>query len=84
MNMIAEEFVAKSLIDLVNYSPFCGDDFVKIICNEHRTLQQSVMRLFIKVIKGLSEVNTDDRNEDSVELAKEIAVISEKHNLPYI
>ena len=84
LNEVRAEQAAKDLISYVNsYSPR-DDIFAKIICNEHRTLQQSVMRLFIAVVREMSKVGTDERNEASVELAKKIMDIADAYPLPFI
>lgn len=54
---------------------------------DHQTLQQSVMRLFVRLCKEMAKKypgNFDARNEQAVLLAKEIAEISDKYSLPMI
>lgn len=38
--------------------------------NDHPTLQQSKMRLFVAFVREMAKVNPDGRNEASVKLAK--------------
>lgn len=56
---------------------------------QHRTLQQSAMRLFVAWVESLAETKGgrfDARNEGTVELAKELVASPawEKKRLPYI
>ena len=54
----------------------------KVLQSEHRTIQQSFMRVFKMAMVEYSESNTDGRNESAVALAKEIANSNEY--LPFI
>ena len=78
------EKAAREVLDFVNTFGFDSDTFADVICRDHKTLQQSVMRLFIATIKKMAEVYPDSRNEETVELAKIISDISEKYSLPLI
>lgn len=85
--MTKQEQAAKLANELLNFvNDFTSDKqtFVEVICNDHRTLQQSVMRLFVLLSKRMSQNNTDERNRDAVNLAKEIAEIANNHPLPMI
>jgi hypothetical protein len=67
--------VVKNLSDFVN--TFDSDryaEFAKQFKREHRTLQQSMIRLFVTVIEevGDGEYHTDARNEGSKKLCKDI------------
>ena len=75
---------AEKLVDFVNSYSSDYESFANYICNEHRTLQQSVMRLFIFTIGKMAEVGTDERNEAAVKLAKKITEIAKDYNLPLI
>lgn len=68
---------------------FCYDykTFAHEICNNHPTLQQSVMRLFVELTREMAKKqpeNVDERNEQAVELAKAILPIMNGHPLPFI
>ena len=78
------ESTAEKLVDFVNSYSSDYESFANYICNEHRTLQQSVMRLFIFTIGKMAEVGTDERNEVAVKLAKKITEIAKDYNLPLI
>jgi transcriptional regulator with XRE-family HTH domain len=58
--------------------------FAKIIAASHPTLQQSVMRLFIKTIEEISKQPSDPKNEQAVELAKKITEVAKDYTLPLI
>lgn len=76
--------LANDILDFVNGYGYDSQAFAETICRGHRTLQQSVMRLFIHTIRQLAKTPFDDRNEATVALAKEIAAIADKHPLPFI
>ena len=76
--------MANELLTFVNSYGFDRETFAKTICKGHRTLQQSVMRLFIEMIREMSKNSYDDRNEASVELAKRIMEIADGFPLPFI
>lgn len=75
--------VARRVLGLVNVS---GDnsEFATTIASDHKTLQQSVMRLFIATIREMANVTPDARNEQTVELAKKIVEIADGYSLPLI
>ena len=83
LNLSAKE-LAEEVVDCVNAFRFDDVEFAKTIAMNHRTLQQSVMRLFITTIRALSESGCDARNEATVELAKQIVKLADKTNLPLI
>lgn len=59
------------------------DEFTK----EHSTLQQNEVRLFVKMLEHLSELNEfDDRRKASIRLAKRVIQIMKDEDiaLPYI
>lgn len=75
---------AFDLLRFVNSFTFDADTFAETIAADHKTLQQSAMRLFIRTIKEMSTVVPDDRNRATVELAKKITEIAEGYSLPLI
>lgn len=75
---------ANDILDFVNVYGFDSNTFAETICHAHRTLQQSVMSLFVTLIRYFSENGYDERNEATVELSKELVKITDKHSLPFI
>lgn len=75
---------ANGILAFVNAYGTDNEGFAKIIAASHRTLQQSVMRLFIKIIEEISKQPTDLRNEQAVELAKRITEVAKDYALPLI
>ena len=76
---------------LTNYvNGYCGptdtESFVDTILREHRTLQQSTMRLIMATIKEWAKCKHYDlRNEATIELARHIVANLPKHDaLPLI
>ncbi len=78
------ETLANDILDFVNAFGFDSETFATTICQGHKTLQQSTMRLFIATIRKMAEVRPDDRNKATVELAKKIAEIADEYSLPLI
>ena len=78
------ERTAEDLLNFVNCLSHDEETFAKTIANGHRTLQQSVMRLFIATIRELAKARSDDRNAETVELAKKIIEIADGYSLPLI
>ena len=78
------EQMAKDILSFVNSFGYDSDTFAETICRDHKTLQQSVMRLFIVTIRRMAEVAPDDRNKATVELAKVISSIADNYPLPLI
>lgn len=75
---------AKTLLAFVN-SLNCNEElFAETVCRDHRTLQQSVMRLFIAFCKRIAVNSYDRRNEDAVRLAQKIMEITDNYSLPFI
>lgn len=58
------------------------------LAKDHRTLQQTKMRMFIHFCRKMSEKHAngdfDMRNEASVKLATEIVKLADKNPLPYV
>jgi hypothetical protein len=64
-------------------------EFAAAMERQHRTLQQSAMRLFVAWVEHLAETKDgrfDGRNEGAVKLAKELVASPawEKKHLPYV
>lgn len=78
------EAVANDILGFVNSYSHSDETFAETIAKGHKTLQQSVMRLFIATIRKMAEVTPDDRNAATVELAKKIAEIADDYALPFI
>lgn len=78
------ERIAEDLLDFVNCFGCDEETFAKTIARGHKTLQQSVMRLFMRTIREMAEVIPDGRNEQTVKLAKRITEIAEEYPLPLV
>lgn len=78
------ERLANDILDFVNAFGYDDKTFAETICRGHKTLQQSTMRLFIATISKMAEVEPDDRNSATIELAKVITKIAKDHPLPLI
>ena len=78
------EKLANDILDFVNAFGFDADRFAETICQGHKTLQQSTMRLFVTTIRKMAEVRPDDRNRATVELSKKITKITDEYSLPLI
>lgn len=84
--------LSKIVTDFVNNYNSPDEDFLKALKREHRTLQQSATRLFLKAIETMAETeHTDARNEAAVKTCREIVqAYEDKHgfkpskNLPLI
>lgn len=76
--------LAKALLAYVNQFGCDYGSFATVITHDHKTLQQSVMRLFIATIREMANVTPDARNEQTVELAKKIIEIADGYSLPLI
>lgn len=68
--------LAQKMSDYVNTFSFRekNNDFIKAFCSQHRTLQQSAFRLMLTLIEYMAtdEYNTDLRNQNSKEVAKNL------------
>ena len=78
------ERIAEDLLNFVNCFSHDEATFAKTIARGHKTLQQSVMRLFIRTIREMAEVIPDGRNEQTVKLAKRITEIADDYPLPLV
>ena len=76
--------LANDILDFVNDFGYDSKTFSATICGGHRTLQQSVMRLFMTTIRAMAETSFDDRNKNAVALANAIAKIADDYPLPLI
>lgn len=81
--------VAIELSDFVNSSYSTTEqEFVDTLLSEHKTLQQSVFRLFIKCVEGWAEMYDkgyfDARNEATCELSKQIVEVVKDKAIPLI
>ena len=76
--------VAEELLNFVNNFSPDTEAFAATVASGHKTLQQSLMRLFIRTIREMSKVVPDDRNAQTVELAKKIVEIASEYSLPLI
>lgn len=83
-NRLKAEKMAEDLLEFVNRYGHDINAFAKTIANGHKTLQQSVMRLFIATIREMANVRPDARNAETVELAKKIVEIADGYSLPLI
>lgn len=83
-NISRDEVGAMILLEYVNSYSCDYNAFAKTIANGHKTLQQSLMRLFIATIREMAEVRPDERNAQTVELAKKITEIADGYSLPLI
>jgi len=83
-NMTGEQ-LASLCSEFVNTFSVKKKEFAEAMCREHRTLQQSFMRLVCHYIREMANNSYDDRNEASVMLAKKfVKVIEESDDLPFI
>lgn len=68
-----------------NYSRLPQKYCIEQLMRTHRTLQQSLARMFLLYFEELSKQYTDPRNEASVALAKAIMALPETERaLPFI
>jgi len=76
--------LGEEVLYFVNQFGFDADSFAKTIAKGHKTLQQSTMRLFMRAIEEMAKVRPDQRNEQTVELAKKITELAKDYSLPLI
>jgi hypothetical protein len=81
--------VAQELSDFVNSSySITEQEFVDTLLSEHKTLQQSVFRLFIQCVEGWAEMYDkgcfDVRNEETCKLSKQIMGVVKDKTIPLI
>ena len=86
MNAITAKEAERAFSDFVNN--MCSDDqgFAEALMNDHRTLQQSAMRVFMLCIREWAKCNEsgryDGRNEYTCKLAAAIMKLPEAEFLP--
>jgi len=69
----------------VNGYSRCQFDVVAIsVAQEHRTIQQLIIGLCMKIIFKVAECGTDMRNDAAVSLCKKIKKENEEYFLPFI
>lgn len=84
-----EEYAGETLQKLIRFvnKLSCPEKvFAKLMMNEHRTLQQSTMRLFLRTIEEWSkQENYDLRNEQTIKICKKIMeALGDNKSLPLI
>lgn len=67
-----DAFYAREMEDYVNSFGTDEEKFAEACSHFHRTLQQSLMRLIVKIISKFATLDTDGRNERAVALAKKL------------
>ena len=67
-----DAFYAREMEDYVNSFGTDEEKFAEACSHFHRTLQQSLMRLIVKIIAKFATLDTDGRNERAVALAKKL------------
>ena len=67
-----DSFYAREMEDYVNSFGTDEEKFAESCSHFHRTLQQSLMRLIVKIISKFATLDTDGRNERAVALAKKL------------
>ena len=86
--MTTVEKAEKAMRDLLDCTNVMGSDkdvaeaISNVLSKEHRTLQQSFMRVFVQSMNQYKDTRFDQRNEQAVKLAKEITEIDTL--LPFI
>jgi hypothetical protein len=75
MKRLTPEELAETITDFVNnFSDDNRKAFIKALFNQHRTLQQSTIRLFLETIEAAAgeEYRTDGRNENTKQICQEV------------
>ena len=67
-----DAFYAREMEDYINSFGTDEEKFAESCSQFHRTLQQSLMRLIVKIISKFATLDTDGRNERAVALAKKL------------
>ena len=67
-----DAFYAREMEEYVNSFGTDEEKFAETCSHFHRTLQQSLMRLVVKIISKFATLDTDGRNERAVALAKKL------------
>lgn len=75
--------LGEAISEAVNSTLFNPDDVADVLLRDHRTLQQSAMKLALTIVEKFADVglnNTDARNEAGVKTCKELVdLYREKH-----
>lgn len=84
--IIRTEEQVRTLTSIVNSFTFPTEYFAERMMFEHRTLQQSTMRLFIAIIREWSQQEYYDlRNEATIKLSKKIInALDDTDYLPFV
>lgn len=78
--------LGESLANFASSLSLDPEDFFYVLSMQHRTIQQSVTRLFMKWMEFMAspDYKTDPRNIASKNLAEElVALVKREHDLPY-
>ena len=76
--------MAREFLKFINNMGCDEEGFAFSLANDHRTLQQSAMRVFMLFVKEMAATeHWDLRNEASVMLARKIMALDDTH-LPFI
>lgn len=82
------EEVIEALADYANVFGSHSPEFIKAFENQHRTLQQSIIRLFLQTLEYVAteDYETDLRNQASQKVAHQLIYLwkelNGKHSLP--
>lgn len=86
MKAITGQDAARAFLDFVNNMTSDDEGFAEAVTSDHRTLQQSTMKIFPLCIKKWAEAHAagryDGRNEYTCKLAAEIMKIPEAQYAP--
>ena len=75
MGRLSPKELADAITDFVNTYGHDNNEFIQeLLTRQHRTLQQSTIRLFLEVIEAAAQEDyrTDGRNEGSKKVCQEI------------
>lgn len=80
------KFYREQVDKMINDTCFEDEELAKAMANNHPTLQQNFMRMVVMFIEKMADKSyCDDRNRNSVELAKKLKpIIEENRGLPHI
>lgn len=87
MNQNSREYkAAKALEDSINDMCWNPKEFAQACTTMHRTLQQSLFRTIVEVLKVYADENrsTDPRNEASKEGSQKLMKVLEEIHAPFI
>ena len=74
----------KTFLSELNHQPFSEKKFAEALCHEHPTLQQLFFRLVKQCMLTRAELTccSDERNEASVRMCRDLAEVVGKYPLP--